>query len=112
MKRMSASEVKNHWGVFVKAVTDGDEDVVVENRREPLFVAISPESYERFQSLSRDQKLQQARERLKEIERLQAGRNVELTEEEIEEIGVRTAREIRHALDQQLYGQPGPTRER
>lgn len=99
MKRMSASDVKNHWGVFVKAVVEGDEDVVVENRREPLFVAISPESYERFRALSRDEKLRQAKARLKEIQRLQADRNNDLSDAEIEELGIRTAREIRETLD-------------
>lgn len=104
MKRMSASDVKNHWGVFVKAVTEGDEDVVVENRREPLFVAISPESYERFRVLSRDEKLRQAKARLKEIGQIQAGRNDDLSDEEIEELGIRTAREIRETLDEMQLG--------
>ncbi len=104
MKRMSASDVQNHWGEFVRLLTEDGQTVVVENRREPVFVAISPEDFERFQSLVKEQRLQRAREALQEIERLQQGRNADLTDDEVVAIGNETAREIRDELDKRLYG--------
>lgn len=106
MKRMSASDVQNHWGEFVRSVTEEGQSVVVENRREPIFVAISPREFARFQALLREQRLQHARNALQEIERLQQGRNDDLSEDEIEAIGNEAAREIRDELERHLYGHP------
>ena len=104
MKRMSASDVQNHWGEFVRSVTEEGQTVVVENRREPMFVAISPDDFAQFQALLKEQKLQRARMALREIERLQQGRNDDLTDEDVEAIGNEAARDIRDELDKRLYG--------
>lgn len=109
MKRISASDVKNHWGDFVKAVTEGEEAVIVENRREPLFMAIRPDDFADFEAYLKERRLRQARETLKQIDRIQAGRNDDLSDEEIEEIGIQTAREIRDDLDRALYGRSIPS---
>ncbi len=103
MQRMSASDAKNRWGDLVKTVVDQGDTVIVESRREPLVVVISPAAYDEFQTLRRAQLLREVRASLQEIERIQAGRNDDISDEEIEEIGIRTAREIRDDLDHALH---------
>ena len=103
MQRMSASDAKNRWGDLVKTVVDQGDTVIVESRREPLVVVISPADYDEFQALRRAQLLREVRASLHRIERIQEGRNDDLSDEEIEEIGIRTAREIRDDLDHELY---------
>lgn len=110
MKRISATDAKNHWGTFVRAITEGSGAVVVENRNKPLFVAIAPEEFDDYESFLKERKLRRARAALSEIQHLQADRNDDLSDAEVEELGVRAAREIREELDRDLSGQPISTR--
>lgn len=70
-KRMSATDAKNHWGDLVETVSGQGEIVIVENRREPMLVVISPSDFEEFQALRRAKRLQEARESLNRIQEIQ-----------------------------------------
>jgi prevent-host-death family protein len=94
MQRMSASDVKNHWGDLVRAVADG-ERVVVESRREPILVAISPADYEEFQALQKAKRLQEAREALERIQERQWELTKDLSEAEADAIIERVMEEDR-----------------
>ena len=84
MKRMSATDAKNHWGDLVKSVAEQGEIVIVENRRSPILVAISPADFEELQVLRKDRRLREIRERLQRIEEAQWKLNSDLTEQEAE----------------------------
>jgi prevent-host-death family protein len=71
MKRMSASDAKNRWGDLIRTVTDEGETVVVESRREPLVVVISPSEYDEFQALRRAKLLRDVRESFNRIQETQ-----------------------------------------
>lgn len=95
MKRMSASDVKNHWGDFVRAVAEEGESVIVENRRDPILVAISPADYDELQALRRAQLLREARETFREIQEMQWERTKDLSEAEADAIIERLMEEDR-----------------
>jgi prevent-host-death family protein len=94
MQRMSASDVKNHWGDLVRAIADG-ERVVVESRREPILVAISPADYEEFQALQKAKRLQEAREALQRIQERQWELTKHLSDAEADAIIERVMEEDR-----------------
>jgi prevent-host-death family protein len=81
MQRMSASDAKNRWGDLVKTVVDQGETVVVESRREPLLVVISPADYEELQALRRANLLREVRESLNRIQDAQLEVTRDLSEE-------------------------------
>ena len=94
MQRMSASDVKNHWGDLVRAVADG-ERVVVESHREPILVAISPADFEEFQALQKAKRLQEARETLQRIQERQWELTKDLSDAEADAIIERVMAEDR-----------------
>jgi prevent-host-death family protein len=94
-KRMSASDAKNRWGELVDTVVSQGESVIVENRREPMLVVISPSDFDEFQSLRKEQRLREFRERLEQIVEVQAQLNADLTEEEAEALVQRALEEDR-----------------
>jgi prevent-host-death family protein len=102
MKRMSATEAKNHWGELVRAVTEGGEPVVIENRREPVLVAISPADFEEFQTYKRELDLQRFREQLRKIQDVQSKLTADLTEEEAEALVQRALAEDREERLQRM----------
>jgi prevent-host-death family protein len=81
MQRMSASDAKNHWGDLVKTVLDQGETVVVESRREPLVVVISPADYDELQALRRAQLLREVRASLNRIQEAQLEMTRDLSDE-------------------------------
>ncbi len=95
MKRMSASDVKNHWGNFVRTVVEDGEPVVVENRREPILIAISPADFEELEALRKEKRLQEMRATLRQIEERQAELNRDLTAEQADELVQRYIAEVR-----------------
>lgn len=95
MQRMSASEAKNHWGELVKTVVDQGEAVVVESRREPLVVVISPADYDELQALRRAKRLQEAREALQRIREMQWELTKDLSDAEADAIIDRVMEEDR-----------------
>lgn len=82
MKRMSASDAKNHWGELTKAVVGAGETVVVENRREPMLVVIPPTDFEEYQTLRREKILREVRESLIRIQDVQLELTRGLSEED------------------------------
>ena len=81
MKRMSATEAKNHWGDLVKTVTEDGEPVVIENRREPVLIAISPADFAELESLRRAQLLREVRASLNRIQEEQLEVTRDLSDE-------------------------------
>lgn len=94
-KRMSATDAKNRWGELVAAVTEQGESVIVENRREPVLVAISIADFDEFQALRKEQKLREFRQQLQRIAEAQTRLNADLTEEEAEALVQRALSEDR-----------------
>jgi len=94
-KRMSATDAKNRWGELVDTVVSQGESVIVENRREPMLVVISPSDFDEFQALRKEQRLREFRERLEQIIEVQSKLNADLTEEEAEALVQRALAEDR-----------------
>jgi prevent-host-death family protein len=102
MKRMSATEAKNHWGDLVRAITEDGEPVVIENRKEPVLIAISPADFEDFQAYKRELRLQRFREQLQKIKEVQSKLTADLTEEEAEALVQRALAEDREERLQRM----------
>lgn len=94
-RRMSATDAKNRWGELVETVSALGESVIVENRREPMLVVISPADFDEFQALRREKRLREFRERLQQIADVQARLNADLSEEEAEALVQRALAEDR-----------------
>ena len=95
MQRMSASDAKNRWGDLVKTVVDQGESVVVESRREPLLVVISPADYDELQAFRRAKRLQDAKEALQRVKEMQRELTKNLSEAEADAIIERIMEEDR-----------------
>lgn len=83
-KRMSATDAKNRWGDLVRSIAQDGEPVIVENRREPVLIAISPADFDALQAYKKEMRLRQFRESLQRIQDAQAGLTSDLTEDEAE----------------------------
>ncbi len=102
MKRMSATDAKNHWGDLVKSVAEQGEVVIVENRREPILVAISPADFEELQAFRKEKRLKEIRERLRRIEDAQWKLNSDLTEQDAEALVQRALAEDRQERSREI----------
>lgn len=102
MKRMSATDAKNRWGDLVRSITEDGDPVVIENRREPVFIAISPADFEEFQAYKKEMRLQRFRKALQRIQEEQLKLTADLTEEEAEALIQRAMAEDREDRHQRL----------
>ena len=83
-RTVSATEVKNRLGAYLKMATQDGDAVVIENYREPSAVIISFEEYQRLRSAQAVLDRQRRLSELDRISAIQAERNSDLTEEAAE----------------------------
>ena len=61
-KRISAKEARDNFGDLLGSVRYGGQPVIVEKKGKPFAVVISPEDFERFQEIAREQFFETVRE--------------------------------------------------
>src|SRR5919202_6284085 len=61
-RRISAKEARDNFGDLLGAVRYGGEPVIVEKKGRPFAVMVSPEDFERFQQLAKEQFFETVRE--------------------------------------------------
>lgn len=93
VKVMSSNDVKQRWGQVMREVTSPDDAVIVESHGKPKVAVISIERLERSIQLETQQRREIGLRAIRDIEEAYDGRNDELSEDEIEELAVRAARE-------------------
>lgn len=96
-KTISSTDAKLDWNAIISAASSGD-DVIVEVHGRPKTVMISFEAYQQVQVVREQQRRTKAVERLTALQRRQAERNSDLTEDEIEEIAICVGREVNAAV--------------
>lgn len=94
-KTISATDAKLDWNAIISAAGNGD-DVIVEVQGKPRTVMISFEEYQKVQEVREQHQHQrtEAVERLKALQRRQAERNKDLSEEEVHELADRFSKEF------------------
>lgn len=90
---VSSNEAKQRWGLMINAASNGD-DVIVEVHGKPKTVMISFGEYQQVQEMREQQRRVEAVERLKALQRRQAERNKDLSEEEVHELADRFSKEF------------------
>lgn len=91
-RTLSSDDVKRNWEAMIEAASAG-EDIVVEVSGEAKSVLISFEEYKEYQTLLNSVRRNEILARLEALERRQAERNKDLTDEEVEELATRATRE-------------------
>jgi prevent-host-death family protein len=94
-KVVTATQAKNTLGALIRQVSTEGETIVIENRREPAAILISPGDFEELQELRKERKRQQAIEAIRNIAARQAALNRDLSEEEADELVQRAIKDIR-----------------
>ena len=61
-KRISAKEARDNFGDLLGSVHYGGQPVIVEKKGRPFAVMISPEDFERFQKIAKEQFFETVRE--------------------------------------------------
>ena len=61
-RRISAKEARNNFGDLLGSVRYSGDPVIVEKKGRPFAVMISPEDFERFQQLAKEQFFETVRE--------------------------------------------------
>jgi prevent-host-death family protein len=101
MKRtVTATEAKNRLGALIRLVKEEGDAVVIESRREPVAVLVSPSDFAELRRLREERERAKAIERIREIAARQEQRNSDLSAEEAEALvqeAIRDVREMRRA---------------
>lgn len=92
---VTATQAKNTLGALIRLVNTEGEPIVIENRREPTAILISPADYEELKEFREERKRQQAIEAIRQIAARQAALNSDLSEEEADELVQRAIQDIR-----------------
>lgn len=87
-RTLSSDDVKRNWEAMIEAASEG-QGIVVEVSGEAKSVLISFEEYKECQTLHDSIRRNDILARLEALERRQAERNKDLTDEEIEELATR-----------------------
>lgn len=93
MKTVSATEAKNRLGAFLREVSRGENDVIIESHGKPTAVLLSYETYRQFRELQDRQRRRDAMEALRQLRAEVRARNLDLTEEEADAIADDVGRE-------------------
>ena len=94
-KVVSATEVKNRLGSYLKAATEHGDAVVIESRNEPAAVLISFSEYQLLRNAQEELAEKEFLNRFDRIMAEQAERNRDLTPEEADEMAIRAVQESR-----------------
>jgi prevent-host-death family protein len=102
-KTLPASEVKNNFGAIASQVKNGEyNEVIVENRGEPIVAIIKVEELEALKDFREQERRKDALTRLRNLrDQVQAKVKGKLSEEEVENISNRFSRELIEDLEKE-----------
>jgi prevent-host-death family protein len=84
-KTISATAAKSNFGAVVESVVEGGEQVIVENRGEPVAAIVSIADIADLERLRKEERRRQAIEEIKRIRAEVQAQNADLTEAEAQE---------------------------
>jgi prevent-host-death family protein len=97
-RTVTATEAKNRLGALIRTVSEGDSAVVIESRREPVAILISPGDFEELLQWRKEKQRKAALELLRDYQEKHTSANDDLSEVEIASIAQRAAQEIVEGL--------------
>jgi prevent-host-death family protein len=84
VKTISATQAKNQFGALVESVKDGEGDVIVENRGEPVVAIISASRYDGLERLEKEEKRRKAAETIRSLRGRVLAQSVNFSDQETE----------------------------
>lgn len=83
-RTISSNEAKQRWGSVVSAVSEQGERVVVESHGKPKVAIVPVRDLERLEELDQQERRDEALAWLRDFEKRQSERNIDLSDEEVE----------------------------
>ena len=93
IRSISSNDAKQRWGSLMSAVSEDGDEVIIALHGRPKVAVISHEEFQAFTALREKARREEALAWLRAVEQRQAGRNADLTEEEIEALADRATHE-------------------
>lgn len=93
-RTMSSNEAKQNWGQIMAIANEPGTAIIVESHGKPRVAVIPVEDLETFRKLQQAARREEGLRTLREIEAAYDGRNDDLSEDEIDELANRFAKEL------------------
>jgi len=101
IRTLSSNEVKQRWGAVMGSVSRGEGEVIVESHGKPKVAVVSYEEFEALRAMREKRDRDEILRQFRELSDRLAGKNDDLTPEQVDELANRFSHEFFEELVQE-----------